>query len=253
MWNRMADLLGSIWASLPTSTEFWSAIIGAIVGAVVGGYISYRIQMRALRETRDQRREDHLRTQQGLANSLLFKVIRIYSDFYGIHRHIERCFESAAEAGSTDEPWQFVLPLANFPDPVHFVPDEMGMVLGLKDDEVFNRVIDLDVIHNSLVEATKVMSVERRSLGALLKPDESKGSTLSGTLDRESYFAVMPKMIEVNSLIDSIRTQAKRDAIEAHEAINRLHTLLKARLGLTYKITSKFAPPEAAPAAPQPP
>jgi len=52
------------------STELWSAITGAIVGDL----IALAIEMLALGEARKQREEDHKRTQQALANSLLFKI-----------------------------------------------------------------------------------------------------------------------------------------------------------------------------------
>lgn len=239
-WNDVSEFVAALWTHFPTSTNFWSGIIGAIVGAVVGGVISYFIQRRTLKENRAHRQEDRLLKDQALANSLLFKVIRIYSDLHGIHRHIEGCFEEAEKRNFKGEPWQFVLPLANFPELVHFSPDEMGMMLGLKDNDVFNSIIDLDVIHNSLVEATKIMSSARRALAERLKADEAKGQVLSGNLDREAYFALKPQMIEVNGLIDGIRTNAKRDFTEAHSAMNNLHKLLKERLGLTYSVESKF-------------
>ena len=114
------------------------------------------------------------------------------------------------------------------------------MVLGLKDNEVFNKVVDLDVIHNSIIEAAKVMSSERRALGERLKADEAKGAMLSGNLDKAAYFALKPHMIEVNSLIEAIRNNAKRDAAESFLAMKSLHKLFKERLGLTYDVESKF-------------
>lgn len=241
MWKEISDLLSSVWANLPKNSEFWSGIIGAVLGAIVGGCISYVIQHRALRETRSQRREDYLRSQRGLANALLFKVIRIHSDFHGIHRHIEECFEKAKDQGLTGEPWQIVLPLANFPDSVQFSSDEMGMLLGLKNDSVFNRVVELDVIHNSLIDAAKIMSSERKALSDRLEATNASGTTLTGSLNREAYLALRPKMIEVNSLIDAVRVSAQRDVAESIIAMTALQELLRERLGLSYKLESKFA------------
>jgi hypothetical protein len=240
MWKTFLNLL-------PASSEFWSGIIGAVVGAVVGGCISYFIQLRALRETREQRREDRLRMQQGLANALLFKVVRIHSDFYAIHRHIEECFEMARNNGFEGEPWQFVLPLANFPDQIQFSSDEMGMLLGLKDDDVFNNIVELDVIHNSIVDAVKIMSSERRALSDRLKPDSASGTALSGAMDEETFLVLRPKMIEVNSLIESVRVSAASDVIRSHAALSDLQGLLRKRIGLNYRLESKFSPPSTGP------
>lgn len=224
---------------LPTNSEFWSAIIGA----VVGGYITYLTQLRAIRETRSHRVEDRLLVQQGLANSLLFKVVRIHGDFYGVHRHIEECYERASANGFTGEPWQFVLPLANFPDRVHFSPDEMGMLLGLKDDDVFNVVATLDVIHNSLVEAIKSFSAHRRTLAAELKPDTAIGNVLSGVMDHDTFMRLRPQMIEVKSLVEAIRIQAKTDFEESEKSMQRLVHLFKDRLGISLRIESKVNKP----------
>ena len=141
----MIELLLSLWTHLPNSSQFWAGIIGAVVGAIVGGVISYFIQRSALREARDQRREDDLRTQRALAHALLFKVIRIHSDFDAIYSHVEGCIEKAANEGFKGEPWQFVLPPANIPDAVKFSSEEMGMLLSLKNDDVFNKIAAMDV------------------------------------------------------------------------------------------------------------
>jgi hypothetical protein len=239
-WNSITSIIHSIWSVLPSGSNFWSGIIGAIVGAAVGGIISYLIQMSALREKRKHRREDRLSNEKALANALLFKVIRIYSNLHSMHRHIEDCFETAEKDGFKGEPWQFVLPLANFPELVHLSSDEMGMLLGLKDNDVFNSIIDVDVVHNGLVEAMKIMSSARRALAEGLKADEARGNVLSGNLDKTSYFALKPQMIEVDSMINAIKVDAKRNVGEAHSSMKNLHKLLKDRLGITYKIESKF-------------
>ena len=96
----------------------------------------------------------------------------------------------------------------------------------------------MDVVHNSLVDASQIMSAERRTLTERLKHDNADGNVLRGVLDQESYLSLKPKMIEVNGLIDSIREDAKRDVTESLDAMQSLHKLLKDRLGLTYQIES---------------
>jgi hypothetical protein len=152
MQEKMVEVFTTLLSVIPRETEFWSAIIGAIVG----GLIAYIVQVKALREGRRLRDEDHKRVQQAQGNALLFKMIRIHSDLHGIHRHIEGCFEQAEQKGLTGDPWQFVLPLANPPGPIHFSSEEMGMLLALKTDDVFNLVVKMDTVHNSLSDAVAV-------------------------------------------------------------------------------------------------
>lgn len=85
------------------STELWSAIVGAIVG----GLIALSAQLLALRAERKHRTEDYNRVQQGLAASLLFKMMRIHANYGGVHQYIEECFTEAANKGMQNEPWRF--------------------------------------------------------------------------------------------------------------------------------------------------
>ena len=236
MEEKVVESFGTVWSIMLGQTEFWSAIAGAIVGAVVGGTIAYMVQVRALREARMQRDEDHKRLQQALGHAVLFKMVRIHSNFYGFHRHFEDCFAKAARRGSKDEPWRFVLPLANPPDPVHFSSEEMGMLLALKNDDMFNLVLPMDVIHNSLNDAAKVLNTERAALTERLQVDEAEGAAFSSTLDKDQTLALRPRMINVNSLIESIRADAKRGFEESGEALDRLQEVFRDRLGLAYKL-----------------
>jgi hypothetical protein len=217
------------------ATEFWSAV----VGAVVGGVIVFAVQMYALRENARQRREDHLRIQQAQANSLLFKTLRIHSNFYQIHRHLEDCFELAGKEDLEREPWQCYLPIANPRDSVDFSSEEMGMLLSQRDDDAFNLVVPLDAIHNSLIAAVRVLNERRIALTERLKPDKAEGNVLSGTLDQQEMLALRPRMIEVNTLLDGLRGRVKKDFEQSDEALERLQRVLRKKLGLAYRLEAK--------------
>ena len=70
------------------SSEFWSAI----AGAVIGGLIALVAQVIFLRTAKKQREDEQRRTQQALANSLLFKMMRIHSNFVAIHKSSRSVF-----------------------------------------------------------------------------------------------------------------------------------------------------------------
>jgi hypothetical protein len=228
----MFEYATSYWPAMPREPEFWSAIAGAIVG----GVIAFAIQLISLRAAKRQREEDRRIVQQALGNSLLFKMTRIYSNFYGILRHFDECFENAESKGLKGEPWQIVLPLANLPDTVHFSSEEMGMLLAQKHDEVFNLVMSIDVIHNGLLSALASFNDHRMMLTQQLIPDRVEGTVLSGRLSDAQMLAHRPKMIEVNSLIEQIRAQAKNNLGEAGDALTRLQSVLREKLDLKYKL-----------------
>jgi hypothetical protein len=219
-------------------SEFWAAIAGAIVGAVTGGLIAYLVQVKALREGRNQRAEDRKLIQQAQGRALLLKMGSIVSSYHGIQRHFEESFERAQQAGFVGEPWQFVLPSANTPDAVHFSTDELGMLLSLRNNEVFNSVVGMDAIHNSLVDVFKLFNAERRGLTERLPPaTDGQGSILGGHISPEAFAALRPRMIEVNTLVEQLRTGAKNDFTEATKVIASLVQLLHDKLGLSYKVS----------------
>jgi hypothetical protein len=214
------------------NTEFWSAIAGAIVG----GLIAYAVQVKALREARDQRKEDRLNVREALANGLLFKMIRIHSNMYGLREHIDGCFENAKKENFDGEPWQFVLPLANPPDTVHFSSDEMGMLLSLRDDKTFNLVLPMDILHNSLRAAVIVLSSERKKLTDQFAAHDTEGTKISTELSKDKAAALRPRMIELNVLIENVRDQATKDANESRDALKTLHDLFRDKLKIRHKL-----------------
>lgn len=232
MKKELFDFVDSVWSILPKETEFWSAIIGA----VVGGGIALIGQLIAMRYERKKRAEDRLEVKRALAHSLLFKVLRIHTNFYGMYRHIEDHFERAERKGLQAQPWQIVAPLANPPKHLHFSSDEMGMLLSLKDDDVFNSLASLDVVHNSLVDLFNLMMQLRMALTDSLKASGVEGVTVSGVVSREDWQRLQPKMLEVNSLIDAMRNQAKRDFNESNRALPHLANLLMKKLDMKYRL-----------------
>lgn len=73
--------------------------LSAIAGAIVGGIIAYVVQIHALREGRVQQPEDRKLTRQAHGRALLIKMGRIVSNYDGIQRHFESCFERAKQNG----------------------------------------------------------------------------------------------------------------------------------------------------------
>ena len=223
-------------------SEFLSAIVGAIVGAVVGGVIAFMVQVKALREGRTQRDEDRKLIQQAQGRSLLIKMGRIVSNCHSVRQHFEEHFERARKSGFVGEPWQFVLPSANTPDPVHFSTDELGMLLSLKNNEVFNSLVGLDTVHNSLIDAFKLFNAERRALTERLPPTAiseqgTQSNMLSGYSPPAALAALRPRMIEVNMLVEQLHIDAKNDFTEATKVIASLVQLLHDKLGLSDKVS----------------
>ena len=98
--------------------DFWSGTYGAIVGSIVGGLIALAGQWVTIRDVRRTRAEDRRMEQQALGHSILFKVMRIHSNFVQIDNHWKECAKIASASVSPPEIWQYLLPLANLPEKI---------------------------------------------------------------------------------------------------------------------------------------
>jgi hypothetical protein len=88
--------------------------------------------------------------------------------------------------------------------PVHFSPEEMGMLLAQKDNDVFNAVLQ-DGIHNSFMEVLKAYKVERQALVDRLTPQQVQGDMGSGEFSPQEALALYPRLSDVSSLAEQLR------------------------------------------------
>lgn len=215
---------------------FSKGTVSAIVGAITGGGIAAFVQYMLLRESRRVRENDRKLTQQALARALLFKMIRVYSNSVLINRHIEECFLRAYERKLEGEPWTFVIPFGNLPERMHFTPDEMGMLLSLKDNDLFNLVINQDVCHNSLNDVVEKYNECRRKLTDQLTHDAVEGDKMSGSAARGEMLRLRPRIIEVNQLVAGIRGMSKRSVEEGKQSLLGVQRLFKEKLDIALKL-----------------
>jgi hypothetical protein len=225
--------------SVLTSPEFWSAL----AGAVVGGAITFVCQLYALREARTQRDADQRTKRQAQANALFFKLMKIHSNLHGVHSHFWECLEEGRKELPDAEPWQVVRPLANPPESIHLPADEMGMLLGMKNDPLFHAVMDVEAMHNALLAAVHAYNTERITLGDRLARTQEVhsevGDRVSGVLSNKERNALRPAMIGVNSLADSILAQAKSALTLSREAVQGAQSMFRERLKLPFTVEIK--------------
>jgi len=217
--------------------EFWAAIAGALVG----GVITFLIQKSDQWEKRRQRLADRSEARRALGYSLVFKMVKIYSNLTHLRSHLQEAFASAATRGIHGEPWQFVLALANSPERVNFSADEMSMLLSLKDDGLFNNLVSMDVIHNSTLDVFLTYRERRSDLLEKLPPHHMEGSIGSAALTGELLQAVRPRMIELNSMIADLRARYQADANQAGHTLQAFSAALNSKLGTSIAVRDKIA------------
>jgi len=180
------------------SSEFWAAI----AGAVVGGCIAAALQAVSLRAAAKERKQAALQHDQAEARSLLFKIIKLQSDFRNIF-HALSGMQTHAEERKMAFDWQTCVPLANLPREIEFSASEMSVLLKTKDNDLFNDVVSLDHIHSGIIQNLEMYRAKRQSLTDSL-PAEMEGEigTIRGNDELRRW--VEPKAVELNMLMNQI-------------------------------------------------
>ena len=217
--------------------DFWSGTAGAILGSIVGGAIGFFGQWITISDVRKTRKEDRDTERQALGYSLLFKTLRIHSNIAQIVQYFK---ESAAQVNlqnpSQIEVWQYLVPLANLPEKVRFSPEEMGMLLSLNDNDLFNEVLVMDLVHNSQIEALNTYNIKYAELAIRLKPVSMNDHVGTLEFDEVTLMEVRPLMVAVNSLGTQIGNYATRDEKAFGKILDRLILLLRDKLKLSVKL-----------------
>lgn len=226
-------------ASLATSAawpgaEFWSAIAGAIVG----GIIAYVIQRQERNAARKDRQEERKLEARSLGYSLLFKVISIHTTLTHLKAHVDERL-TFGKSVEIDNVASVLLPIANMPSPVEFTSPEMGMLLSLKDDAVFNSVVSLDKIHNSIIPIWTIYEVKRSAIPSQGEEHSFDASEGKGefSVRRGSHLEAM--IFEVEGIARELVRRSEVDLAEAGTALAKLVPLLNDRLQLGVGVNPK--------------
>ncbi|MEX0827800.1 MAG: hypothetical protein WD005_02500, partial [Haliea sp.] len=200
--------------------------------------IAYLGQTKLLRENKKLRNDDHLNVQRGLANGLLFKVAIIYSYFGQTYHHMESSLAAieSTKGDRTKEPWEVVRAFANLPAPVTFSSEEMGMLLSLREDELFNLLFPLDGQHGALLDILNLLNQERTQLFAQIPYLEFEDGNVRFSLDNQQTLALRPSMTLVNELTMTAYDWSRRDFESSQRALIELQRAFTEKLGMKYEL-----------------
>ncbi|MEP2981189.1 MAG: hypothetical protein ABJO86_17000 [Lentilitoribacter sp.] len=216
------------------SSDAWAAIIGALLGSIVGGVISFSIQKSVMKETKKERAAERLNQKKTLAHVLIVKAIRLQSNLYQLHLHMEECLA----LDKSSRPSLVMKSLANLPDRLYFSDEELALVLSLGDDNVSNTIVLIDHVHNSKLDAFKKMIRLRSELQELLPPaqnfDETGRSEIK--LDHKQSVQLEPRFIVLDNLIMDVREGLGDDYYEAEQLTSDLVKAINKSLGMKLKL-----------------
>lgn len=217
--------------------EALAAIWGGAVGAILGGVISLGIQLLVLRQAKMDRIEQQKEERRALARSLFLKMIRIASNLDQLQRHLELAFATVPNE-IHENPWLFVQPLASLPPEVQIASHELSLVMSFGDDELLNKLLPFDAIHNDTVALFHTFARLKNELKPLM-PATIEGSVATTVLSEERMKLVAPRAAELNMLLKQMRERLKLDLDEARWIVDRLHPALSKhadmKLGFAFK------------------
>lgn len=210
------------------SAEFWAAIVGAVVGSVSAGSITWLLQ-------KNQDRRQTLDRNKGLARALIFKLLRIHSDFDGFKNHVDEAIANAAE---NDLPlgWQALRAIGNLPERISFSPDEMAYLISLENDDLFNKVLSLDVVHSSTIGIFEIYKERRLALTDRLSASALEGTVGTTELNNAQLAFFAPKFAELDLLVSDIRSRVESDATESREALEQSAVAVRHTLGPNFSV-----------------
>ena len=160
--------------------------------------------------------------------------MRIYSDFGGLKKHAEEC-AATANAASLPDGWQTLRAIGNLPARVDFTAEEMSYLLSLKNFDLFNKVLSLDVVHGSTIGIFQLYAARRLALTDML-PASMQGSIGTTTMNSAVFAVFAPRATELDLLASDIKARVDEDCKEAREALIETNVAVGPTLGGPMKL-----------------
>jgi len=229
-------------AGVGSETITWwavaSAFGGTIIGSVLGGAVSYWLQRKSLGAAKDLHDSDRREVRKARGYGLLFKMIRICSDFPQLGGPVEQAVQEAKARDSNGRLWPVVLPMAPLPDSIKFTPEEMALILSL-DNKLFNDMAALDDLHKSTVAIFALYAEKREQVTSKLVPAAMVGNKGETHLSADDRARMQAPSVELDMLIEAMIQRTHQDGAQAWDCLGRLHSVLEKEFDLKHKLELK--------------
>ncbi len=167
---------------------------GALLGAIVGGVIAWLI---AARERHERRKAGAYRVQ--------LKVNRMLSDVSNIKDAIEQDIQKADSHGlKNEETWTKVTPIMGAFKPIAVDLEDLIWLIEAKEYGIYDDIVQFEMRHTAVCQAVDQYGVLRSEFRDLIPTQGGTGSLLHTGLTKEIYDRVRVRMLEMNTLIESL-------------------------------------------------
>lgn len=202
---------------LPQLSDAWASALIGLVGTLVGAGISWFASIRIYRQ---QVKDEQLTS----ALSLLVQIQIAYSDIIAVKAHIDASITDAEKQGKNNfnHSWARVIPLAGTPVPWQLDSRELGFLARARQYSLMQDVITFAMKHSSLMTSMVQYNLIRLELNRELEPAEKDGVIFGAQMDKQQYMRLLPRMIEADSLIESIIAALAEDAEYGMRLLDRI-------------------------------
>jgi hypothetical protein len=104
--------------------------------------------------------------------------------------------------------------------------------------DLTDRLMSLDVIHNSLIDIFETYAALRNDIQSLM-PAQMNGNVGESSFTHEEWLVVRPRMVTMNQVLTGARERAKVDYEDSRKAVRELLTELNEQLGLNLRLQFK--------------
>jgi hypothetical protein len=157
---------------------------------------------------------------------------------HGFKKHVEECAANAT-AHALPQGWQSLRAIANLPPRLSFSPEEMSYLLSLKNFDLFNKVVSLDVVHSSTIGIFEMYAARRMELTDMLPASSMQGAIGTTSMNAAQFAAFIPRATELDLLVADIKARVEEDSKESREALLEVNAAAAPTFGKALKLEIK--------------
>jgi hypothetical protein len=196
-----------------------SEVFAALVGALIGGFISILLQISKIVYDNYKASKNESLDNLKISKLLIIKLLKILTNLNGYRKHIE---ESFSNHQGNNKPSSFLIPVINTPQYIFFSDEELIFLMKLKNDNLFNKIIRLDSLHNSNIDCIKKYNEKREFLMSIFPSHEVDGLKVTAFLNQEDNKKLSPLINELDNLAIDLRKFFNEDTIKVQNILYEL-------------------------------
>jgi hypothetical protein len=218
----MPDPEITYWAQRPEWLGIWGALGGAVVGGVISAIVSWMVAVRATRDQLALRADDRKEVEKALAFRLFVKAGLIASDYVSTFKAIDVQIADNGGADNAEFLFTLVIPVVGKLAPQQLDVDEISVFYRAGESSIVNDAIELFMRHEAFISSFEEYKRQRIDLKNYMPMTSVDGNIVSSALSEQQRLQLMPRFLELESLIQGIYRFRDDDIKASASLCNRL-------------------------------